>query len=227
MGQQPSNAASEPSGSPRSDIGRRLAQRRSQLGLTRQETADRAGTTPGYLQHLEEHPTADPGSGVLVRLADALQTSMAALRGGGIDEPPGLGRAGRHPVLAELSAEACRARLGTHGVGRLAVSTDEGPAIVPVNYTTIDDAIVFRTAPGTPPAAAIGASVAFEVDHIDEALSRGWSVLVRGHARAVTDADAVLALRDRSYSAPWAGGPRDLWVRIEPESMSGRSIGAA
>ncbi|MGW6268398.1 MULTISPECIES: helix-turn-helix domain-containing protein [unclassified Streptomyces] len=223
--EQPPHTGSEPTETPRSDIGRRIARRRAQLGLTRQETAERAGTTPGYLRHLEEHPTADPGLGVLIRLAGALHTSAAALRGGGIDVPPGLGKAARHPVLTELSAEQCRARLGSHGVGRLAVSTPEGPAIVPVNYTVIDGAIVFRTAPGSPPAAAVGTSVAFEVDHIDEALSRGWSVLVRGRAGAVTDAEDVRRLADRSYSRPWAGGPRDLWVRLEPDTVSGRETG--
>ncbi|MFE0130667.1 helix-turn-helix domain-containing protein [Streptomyces sp. NPDC059037] len=223
-GSQSSNAGPTPAAGPRGDIGRRLAQRREQLGLTRQETAHRAGTAPGYLQHLEEHPTAAPGIGVLIRLADALETTVAALCGGGIDQPPGLGQAAHHPELAELSAEECRARLSTHGVGRLAVSTREGPAIVPVNYTVIDDAIVFRTEPDTPPAEAVGNVVAFEVDHIDEALSRGWSVLVRGHARAVTDAEAVRRLQEQAYSAPWAGGQRDLWVRIEPDSMGGRGI---
>ncbi len=29
----------------------------------------------------------------------------------------------------------------------------------------------------------ISGVVAFEVDHVDEAMSEGWSVLVRGHAR--------------------------------------------
>ncbi|MFH8491241.1 helix-turn-helix domain-containing protein [Streptomyces longisporoflavus] len=208
-------------------MGRRLAQRREQLGLTRQETAERAGTAPGYLQHLEEHPTAAPGTGVLIRLAGALETTAAELRGGGVDQPPGLGRAAPHPELAQLSAEECRARLSTHGVGRLAVSAPEGPTIVPVNYTVIDDAIVFRTAPGKSPARAVGTLVAFEVDHIDDALSRGWSVLVRGHARAVSDPDAVRRLQDQAYSSPWADGQRDLWVRIEIDSVSGRGITAA
>ena len=51
------------------DLGRRLAARRTELGLTRAETAAQARMAPGYLQYLEEYPGAAPGSGVLLRLA--------------------------------------------------------------------------------------------------------------------------------------------------------------
>ncbi|UUU26073.1 helix-turn-helix domain-containing protein [Streptomyces sp. DSM 40750] len=220
----PPNAASAAAGGTRGDVGRRIAQRREELGLTREETAERAGTVPSYLQYLEEQSTATPGTGVLIRLADALETTVDALRGGGADLPPGVGRAAGHPQLVELSTEECRARLSTHGVGRIAVSTPVGPVVVPVNYSVVDDAVVFRTAPDATPAAAAGTQVAFEVDHIDEALSRGWSVLVRGRAREVSDPDAVRRLEERAYSGPWAGGARDMWLCIDPAEITGRSI---
>jgi hypothetical protein len=107
---------------------------------------------------------------------------------------------------------------------RLAVTTRTGPVIVPVNYSVVEGAVVFRTAPGTTPAEAAGTQVAFEVDHIDEALSQGWSVLVRGRARVVTDPDAIRELSDRAFSTPWAGGDRDVWVSIDLVSISGRRI---
>ena len=185
--------------------------------------AARAGTSPGYVRYLEEYP-ADPGAGSLLRLAAALDTTAAELHGGRADRPPGLGQAAHHPELVELDAQECRDRLSTHGVGRVSVSTSRGPAIIPVNYSVVDDAIVFRTAPDASPAAARGAEVAFEVDHIDEALSQGWSVLVVGRARQVTDPAAGRRLADKAYSAPWPGGSRDLWLRIEPTSMTGRRI---
>jgi len=222
--QTPSNAVSATADSTRGDIGRRIAQRRQELGLTREEAASRAGTAPGYVQYLEEQSTAMPGTAVLIRLADALQTSVAALRGGDADLPPGTGRAARHPELIELSAEECRTRLSRHGVGRIAMDTPDGPIIVPLNYTVIDGAVMFRTAPDAVPATAVGAYVAFEVDHIDEALSQGWSVLIRGFARAVTDPDAVRRLTELAYSGPWAGGERDVWVRLDPAETTGRRI---
>ncbi|MFJ5273277.1 helix-turn-helix domain-containing protein [Streptomyces sp. NPDC088358] len=206
------------------DIGHRIARRREELGLTQEETASRAGTAPGYIRYLEEQCTAMPGMSVLIRLADVLETSVAALRGGEADLPPGIGKAAGHSELMELSAEECRARLSTHGIGRLAADTADGPLVVPLNYTVVDDAIAFRTAPGSAPAKVVGSDVAFEVDHIDEALSQGWSVLVRGRARAVTDADGVRRLEELAYGAPWAGGERSLWVCVDPAAVTGRRI---
>jgi nitroimidazol reductase NimA-like FMN-containing flavoprotein (pyridoxamine 5'-phosphate oxidase superfamily) len=211
-------------GAPVGDLGRRLALRRSQLGLTLEETAGRAGVAHSYLRYLEEHPGAAPGTGVLLRLAGVLGTTVTELTGGNADLPPGLGRAARHPVFSELDPQECRALLATHGVGRLAVSTDDGPLVLPLNYSVVDGVIVYRTEPDSVPARASGQRVAFEVDRIDDAFSRGWSVLVRGHARTVTDSDAARRLAERAYSEPWAGGPRDLWVRIDPRRITGRRI---
>jgi nitroimidazol reductase NimA-like FMN-containing flavoprotein (pyridoxamine 5'-phosphate oxidase superfamily) len=179
---------------------------------------------PGYLQYLEEHPGAAPGSGVLLRLADVLETTVRELTGGDSDVPHGLGRPAPAAGLVELSVPECRALLGTHGVGRLAVPTVSGPVVVPVNYSLVGGAIVFRTEPGSTPAQAAGCQVAFEVDRIDDAFSRGWSVLVRGHARTVTDPAEARTLTERARGGPWAGGRRDEWVRIEPTVITGRRI---
>ncbi|MER5436438.1 pyridoxamine 5'-phosphate oxidase family protein [Streptomyces sp. NPDC002588] len=208
------------------DIGRRLAAERARQGLSREETARRAGMAPAYLAYLEEQP-ADPTMASLIKVADALGTSVAALRGGGVELPPGQGEALLHPRLRDLDPQECRARLGTHGVGRVAVSTPDGPAVVPVNYDVIDDALVFRTAPHSAPASAVGAEVAFEVDHVDEAMSRGWSVLVVGPARVVTEPGMVRKLADRAHTGPWAGGDREMWVSIRLTRVTGRRITSA
>ncbi|MET8808915.1 pyridoxamine 5'-phosphate oxidase family protein [Streptomyces sp. NPDC004546] len=206
------------------DIGRRVAVERRRRGLSREETAGRARMSPDYLAYLEERP-ADPTLATLIRLADALGTSVAALRGGGIDLPPGQSHALLHPQLRDLSPQECRTLLSTHGVGRVAVATADGrPAVVPVNYEFVDDAIVFRTAPDSVTAAAAETEVAFEVDHVDDALSQGWSVLAVGPAREVTDPEAVRELAQRAHTTPWAGGEREMWVSIEPTNLTGRRI---
>ncbi|MHC3455207.1 pyridoxamine 5'-phosphate oxidase family protein [Streptomyces prasinus] len=205
------------------DIGRRVATERERRGLSREETARRARMAPGYLAYLEEHP-GDPSPATLIRLAAALGTSVQALRGGGVDLPPGQGMALLHPQLWDLGPEECRALLSTHGVGRVAVTTPEGPAVVPVNYEVVDGAITFRTAPGSAPAAAVGSEIAFEVDHVDEAMSRGWSVLAVGPAQAVTEPDEVRRLTEHAHTAPWAGGEREMWVAIQPARLTGRRI---
>ncbi|MGY3205914.1 pyridoxamine 5'-phosphate oxidase family protein [Streptomyces sp. TE5632] len=205
------------------DIGRRVATERTRRGLSREETASRARMAPDYLAYLEERP-ADPSLATLIRLASALGTSVQALRGSGVDLPPGRGAALLRPELRDLGPEDCRALLSTHGVGRVAVTTPEGPAVVPVNYEVVDDAIAFRTAPDSVPAAAVGSDVAFEVDHVDDAMSRGWSVLAVGPARVVTEPDEVRRLTERAHTAPWAGGGREMWVSILPTRLTGRRI---
>ncbi|MCK8437251.1 DUF1918 domain-containing protein [Streptomyces sp. D2-8] len=205
------------------DIGRRVATERARQGLTREETARRAGMAPEYLAYLEEQP-ADPTVASLVRLADALGTTSGALRGGGVDLPPGRGQALPHPRLVELGRDACRALLSTHGVGRVSVSTPDGPAVVPVNYEVVDDAIAFRTAPALVPAMAVGSDVAFEVDQVDTAMSQGWSVLVVGPAREVTDPAEEERLAGRAHTGPWPGGERAMWVSIRPTRITGRRI---
>ncbi|MFJ6836775.1 DUF1918 domain-containing protein [Streptomyces sp. NPDC091209] len=208
------------------DIGRRLTAERERQGLTRTETARRARMAPDYLAYLEERH-ADPSLASLIRLADALGVSLEALRGGGGDLPPGRGQALLHARLRDLEPDECRARLSTHGVGRIAVSGPEGPSVVPVNYEVVDDAITLRTAPGSVVAKAVGTEVAFEVDHLDEAMSQGWSVLVVGAASGVTEPEAVRRLADRAHTGPWAGGDRPMWVSIRIGRITGRRITAA
>ncbi|GAU69268.1 DNA-binding protein [Streptomyces sp. NBRC 110611] len=205
------------------DIGRRVAHERRRQRLTRAELAGRAGISAPYLAYVEERP-ANPDLATLTALAGTLGTTVARLRGGGADLPPGEGPAARHPELRELDPDQCRERLGTHGVGRIAVATPDGLAVLPVNYEVIDGAIAFRTAPGTVPAAAADSDVAFEVDHVDEAMSQGWSVLVHGRARSVTEPDTVRRLSEQAHSEPWAGGERPLWILVEPRQLTGRRI---
>ena len=51
----------------------------------------------------------------------------------------------------------------------------------------------------------------------------GWSVLVKGRAAEVTD---PVELDDvtRLPLHPWAPGPKDHWIRIEANEVTGRSI---
>ncbi|MFC6064148.1 pyridoxamine 5'-phosphate oxidase family protein [Streptomyces ochraceiscleroticus] len=221
--EDPSEPGTEPQPPPPgSDFGRRVAHERQRLGLSRAEVADRAGVAESYLAYLEQQP-ADPASATVLSLAAALETTPDVLRGADAELAPGGGRAARHPRLRELEPEECLRLLSSHGVGRLALSTLEGPQIIPVNYALVDDTVVYRTAPGTVTAGAVGNLAAFQVDHIDEAMSRGWSVLVVGPARHVTG-PAADELAARAPSLPWVGGDRPLWVAIKPLRISGRRI---
>ncbi|WP_457030749.1 helix-turn-helix domain-containing protein, partial [Kitasatospora sp. P5_F3] len=72
------------------DVGRRVAHRREQLGLTREQAAARAGMAVGYLEYLETSPAAVELE-TLTKLAGVLDTSVWYLFGGGLDVPPGPG----------------------------------------------------------------------------------------------------------------------------------------
>ncbi|MFF2808067.1 pyridoxamine 5'-phosphate oxidase family protein [Streptomyces sp. NPDC058000] len=126
--------------------------------------------------------------------------------------------------MLALGPDECRELLSTHGVGRVAVTLDDAPAVFPVNYTVVDNVIAYRTQPGSGPAAAAGHEVALEVDHIDEAFSQGWSVLAVGPAEVVTGFYESRTFEERAYSAPWAGSGRSQWIAIRPTRLSGRRI---
>ncbi|MCX4649953.1 pyridoxamine 5'-phosphate oxidase family protein [Streptomyces sp. NBC_01446] len=205
------------------DLGRRIAARREALGLTREQVGNRSGADASYIAYLEER-SANPGIGSLVRLADALETTIAELAGATADQPPGRGSAERDSELVTLSPEECRRLLSTHGIGRVAVFTPEGPAVVPVNYVVAGDDIAFRTSGEALLIRAAGTEVAFEVDHIDDAMKQGWSVLAVGELTGVTDGESIRRLETTARSLPWAGGNRTHWMSVTPVRVSGRRV---
>ncbi|MDH6144299.1 nitroimidazol reductase NimA-like FMN-containing flavoprotein (pyridoxamine 5'-phosphate oxidase superfamily)/plasmid maintenance system antidote protein VapI [Kitasatospora sp. GP30] len=208
------------------DVGRRVSHRRRQLGLSREEVAARAGIAVTYLEHLESQPDVVELE-TITKLADALGTSMWYLLGAGAPRPPGQAAPTSTPVLEDLEPSQCWAKVTPGGVGRIAVSTPDGPRVVPVNYHVLDETILYRTAAHGLPASAIGQQVAFEVDQLDEALSSGWSVVVAGIAEHLTDPEALEWLAEHADPGPWAGGTRQTWVRISPQRVTGRLIRTA
>ena len=67
--------------------------------------------------------------------------------------------------------------------------------------------------------------VAFEIDRIDDGMREGWSVLVTGRARVLTEPELHVLAAGVTVE-PWAGGARDLYVAVEPENITGRRIRA-
>ncbi|MFG2299409.1 helix-turn-helix domain-containing protein [Actinacidiphila glaucinigra] len=205
------------------DVSRRVAQRREQLGLSREEVAAKAGMTPSYVRYVEEQCHHTIGTNALLRLAGALRTTASHLLGGDAEHLPGETETLGPPVMEEMPSQECWTRLSGHDVGRIALTTGGGhPAVVPVNYAVVDGAIVYRTAPDAPPSLAKGSEIAFEVDQLDACLSAGWSVLVLGVAEHVVDPEDTRALE--THPGPWSGGEDDLWIRIVPTHVTGSLI---
>lgn len=206
------------------DIGRRITHRRGELGLSIEDVAQRAGMDAGYLEYLESQP-AEVMNSTLVRLAVSLETTTAILLGVGIDLPSGQGGAARSGARLEtLTPAECRALLAGGGVGRVVFDDARGPVALPVNYQMWGDDIVFRTsAVSSVRATSYGQRVSFEVDHIDDAMRQGWSVLVTGYPHHVRDADELRELQQLGIE-PWAGDERPVYMRIESHAVSGRRI---
>ena len=206
------------------DLGRRVAHRRRQLGLTSEELAARTGMAVGYLEDLESRP-AHLTTAAVLRLASALNTTPGALLGGDVDRVPGAGRPAAHSGLDALSGEEAQRRLAPGGVGRLVFhEAGRGPVALPVNYRLVDGQVVFRTSTDTSLAVAAGQDpVSFEVDQIDEALSQGWSVLVTGRLERIEDPTERRRLAERGPT-PWAGEDRNVVLRVVARDVSGRRI---
>lgn len=211
-------------GSGGSDLGRRLSERRRELDMSVDAVAAGASLDPGYLAYLETAASPDPTRATLIRLAIALDTTLEALLGRAQLAPPGRGRARPGARLEELEREECLALIAPGGIGRFVFLEGRGPVAVPVNFRVLGQDIVFRTNAATSIAARAGqVRVSFEVDHIDEALSEGWSVLVSGRARQVRE-PAELEKLSRLGVEPWAGGERDAYLRLVPLEVTGRRI---
>ena len=124
----------------------------------------------------------------------------------------------------ELALADCLDLLDAHQVGRIAILTDTGPVVVPVNYRLVRTSdlnwIAFRTRLGGI-LDRTSLTVAFEIDEIDDANQTGWSVLVRGMLQHV-DPDAA-DFGGRFNSEPWVVD-RDSWMIIHPYRIEGRRL---
>jgi nitroimidazol reductase NimA-like FMN-containing flavoprotein (pyridoxamine 5'-phosphate oxidase superfamily) len=126
--------------------------------------------------------------------------------------------------LEVLSRDECLLLLADAHLGRVALSVGALPVVLPVNYTLMDGDIVVSTVSGSKMDAALAnAVVAFEIDGADPFYHQGWSVLVRGMARLITDPDE-LARAATLHLRPWASPTASHYVRIRSEVVSGRRI---
>lgn len=125
-----------------------------------------------------------------------------------------------------LSRTDCLMLLGSAAVGRLGVSVEALPAILPVNFVLTGDRVVFRTVPGTKLDATLARSVvAFEVDSYDASGAWGWSVLVRGIASEIVAPAELAEARALPLRAwPFADAV-GRFVAVPITFVSGRAFG--
>lgn len=127
----------------------------------------------------------------------------------------------------ELSLSEAEALLRAGVVGRVAVSTPQGPHILPVNYSVVGDSVIIRTSPHSLLASrGHGTTVAIETDVFDHERQRGWSVLVRGHCEVVNDPALLQTIQRTWPPRPWAAGQRNVHMAVRLDEVTGRRLGS-
>lgn len=127
------------------------------------------------------------------------------------------------PTWEALPHNECVVGLQSQRIGRIALSENALPVILPVFYVYDGTAIVFRTHFGSVlDRNCRNTVVAFEVDSHDAGRRAGWSVMAVGVANVVAPGEA---LREREIQLDRRGAPEgDVIIQIEPGSLSGRAL---
>ena len=131
-----------------------------------------------------------------------------------------------HSGLRVMGTAECMERLSGAGIGRLGFILDGEVAVLPVHHVVHGMDVFFRTSGASKiEAAADHGAVGFEVDDYDRATVTGWSVTLSGTASLVDDDELVTELQGLD-SAPWPVGDAtdSVWVRVRPDSISGREL---
>jgi Pyridoxamine 5'-phosphate oxidase len=122
----------------------------------------------------------------------------------------------------ELARDEALRLLATVPLGRVVFTDRALPAIRPVNHIVEGPDIIFRTSSSaaiTTAVDGIGTIVAFEADAIDPARQAGWSVVVVGGARLLTDAKQIAHYRQ--LLRPCAPGTKDDFIAIRAAVVTG------
>jgi nitroimidazol reductase NimA-like FMN-containing flavoprotein (pyridoxamine 5'-phosphate oxidase superfamily) len=127
--------------------------------------------------------------------------------------------------LARLTREECMELLAGASLARVGVSVDALPAILPVTIALMENAVVFRTVPGTKLALAASNSIlAVEADHLDASNETGWSVLVRGIASEVDDRHEIARARQLLADSWIPTESPEHFVRVSCDLVTGRRL---
>jgi nitroimidazol reductase NimA-like FMN-containing flavoprotein (pyridoxamine 5'-phosphate oxidase superfamily) len=129
----------------------------------------------------------------------------------------------RPPSPAVLMAYDCWGLLETEEIARIAWAGPDGVSVVPVNYVVASGALWFRAQPESALGRqSSGGRVVVEVDHVDRRDRSAWSVVVVGTAEPVDMDEVPEPVMEMQV---WPVGPHGLFVRVEPDDVTGRRLG--
>ena len=124
------------------------------------------------------------------------------------------------PIVDVLDADECWELLSGVDFGRLAIATDPGVDIFPMNFLVRDRAIYLRSAPGTKLMELTEhPSIAFEADGTHD--RRRWSVVVKGEIRRLGFDSEII---ESGVLDLWSKNPTEKWnyLQITPSQVTGR-----
>ena len=122
-----------------------------------------------------------------------------------------------------LPAHECWELLRQAPFGRLALSVQGEPDIFPINFVVDHGTIVFRTSEGTKSRSSEKSAVAFETDGLLDDGAVVWSVVVKGHAATINQTPELMSTVQLPLH-PWEAGRKDRFMRLIPETISGRAF---
>ena len=126
-----------------------------------------------------------------------------------------------------LTESECFERLSQVSLGRIAVSIDALPVILPVHFVLSDETVLFPTVTGSKfDAATTGTVIAFQADAQETPGGDYWSVLLQGIASSVGDVPGDARRepyrwnldRTCTESYTWCGSKRPLSADVNSES---------
>jgi nitroimidazol reductase NimA-like FMN-containing flavoprotein (pyridoxamine 5'-phosphate oxidase superfamily) len=131
------------------------------------------------------------------------------------------------PTMVELTRVEALDLLSTVSYGRVVFTRNALPAIRPVNHVLDDGEVIIRTRLSAKLTIAVdpGTVVAYEVDQIDPAQRIGWSVVVTGVARQITEPDRLS--RYEQLLQPWVDLAMDVAIGIQTDLVTGFRFGQA
>lgn len=134
----------------------------------------------------------------------------------------------RDEMLQALTIHECLGYLHSGNLGRLAFQIDRDIDVIPVNYASDGEIVVFRTGSLTRLQRSPRVQVTFEVDSWDPVTAIGWSVVLKGVARDVTEGtDPYSHALRQCRVQPLAPGKRERWIAIYPSEITGRRFHAS
>jgi len=120
----------------------------------------------------------------------------------------------------------CWEMLAGQSIGRVVFCHEGRVEIFPVNYALHENQVLFATNQGRKLTGVAHGEIAFEVDWVDPSSRSGWSVVVRGTARSLTEIDSDTAAVIRRACLSWTGS-KDFVVLVRAQSITGRRVAPA